>query len=119
MTARSSSILKDLRSLTQSKICPPTRNQIRLLDDFRIDSKYMNDTNTDNLSQVERIILKRCLPEDSQDFVKQILCREDQNQALEDLNIFVGNCYRFDPNNPRYDRDRASFPRVEDKWIAA
>lgn len=62
---------------------------------------------------IDSIIERRLLPADSREVVREVLTELSHDDALEELNVFAGNCYRNDPNHPRYDANRAWYPRVE------
>lgn len=66
-------------------------------------------TYTEN--DVDQIIKGRCLPSDQREVVVEILSGRDAEAVLEELDAWTGHCYRFEPNHPRYDRNRAVFPR--------
>jgi len=67
---------------------------------------------------IKSIIEKRCLPEDSAEIVRDILSEGSDAEIYEELNVFAANCYRFEPNHPRYDRNRAYYPRFDEKFVA-
>ncbi|MEM7241501.1 MAG: hypothetical protein AAF429_04890 [Pseudomonadota bacterium] len=88
--------------------------EIRLFEAILIDSKHMKNTNipASYLIEIEEIIEKRCLPEDTFESVHQIMKSRNEEQIREDLEILTGECYRMDPNHTRYNKRRNMFPAL-------
>ena len=61
---------------------------------------------------IDRIIFENCLPADSHEDIFNILREPDDDQRMEDLDIFTAECYRMEPNHARYDKRRDVYPAL-------
>ncbi|MEM9319587.1 MAG: hypothetical protein AAGA70_11360 [Pseudomonadota bacterium] len=61
---------------------------------------------------LKSLIERYGLPADSDQTVRTILATLSGDDAVEERQVFARNCYRNDPNDPRYDANGQSFPRV-------